>query len=82
MLNHFVISDFLKQAWLAYLCGEFLNLNMRMGKNDRLYCPGFESRRRQEIFFLSERADRLWGPPSLLYNGHWGPILRDEGVWA
>jgi hypothetical protein len=27
-------------------------------------------------------ADRLWGPPSLLFNGHWGSLPRRWGIWG
>jgi hypothetical protein len=33
--------------------------------------PEFDSRQGQEIFSSPQHSDRLWGPTSLLYNGHW-----------
>ena len=40
--------------------------------------PGIESRWR----IFRTRPDRLWGPPSLLYNGYRGfPEGKEAGVW-
>jgi hypothetical protein len=35
---------------------------------------GFDPRQRQRIFLYPLCSDRLWGPPSLLYNGYRGPF--------
>jgi hypothetical protein len=36
------------------------------------------------IFCSPRRPDRLWGPPSLLYNGYRGSFLEDKtaGAWS
>jgi len=38
-----------------------------------------------KIFLISKSADRLWGPSSLLLNGHWGPfpyVKREGGAFV
>jgi hypothetical protein len=42
---------------------------------------GFESRQGQGFSFLSKLLNRLWGPPSLLFNCHWGsfPEIKQWG---
>jgi hypothetical protein len=68
MLRPFVISDILKQAYLAYLGTEFLNnLKTRIGRRDGLDCPGFESRQREEIPLLSETSRPALGPAPTFY---------------
>jgi len=38
--------------------------------------PGFESGRGWEFFSSPPRRDRLWGPPSLSFNGYSGLLPR------
>jgi hypothetical protein len=34
------------------------------------------------IFTSARRQDRLWGPPSLLFNGYWGLFPGGKGAGA
>ena len=43
---------------------------------------GFVSWQGQNVIFSSKRPYRLWSPPSLLFNGHWGsfPGVERSGL--
>jgi hypothetical protein len=41
---------------------------------------GFDSRLRQEIFLISQRPDRFWGPPSVLFNVYGGTFLGGKAA--
>jgi hypothetical protein len=43
---------------------------------------GFDSWQRHKFFFTSHRPDRLWGLPSLLFNGYRGSFLGDKAAGA
>ena len=68
----------MNNKWLRQLDHRNLNLisELKLGRDSSvgiatrygLHVPGIESRWGGEIF--RNRADRPWGPPSLLYNGH------------
>jgi hypothetical protein len=45
----------------------------------------FDPRQRRKDFFCNLCPDRLWGPPSFLYNGYRGPFPRGwsaAGAWT
>ena len=48
-----------------------VNVVSRLGLDDL----GFKSQQGQEVFCFQKRLDRLWDPPSLLFNGYWGSFL-------
>jgi hypothetical protein len=52
--------------------GSSVSIVSDYGLNDRGSIPD----RRREFFFWLVRPDRLWGPPSLLFNGYCGSLPR------
>jgi hypothetical protein len=65
-----------EQLWRLYYWDAWLRVGRPTGRSS--------SPSGVKILFSSRRPDRLWRPPSFLYNGYWGlfPLGKAAGAWS